>query len=227
MHTQFDPTTRPPRFRRLAVVATLAAALAFSLVPAAQAGPAERPTLSSLLSAPRAKPVSPLPPGRAEQGKTPKQALACNYAVYAKFVERWNKWGFRFGCPTGNSFFYGNGVYQWFQYGSMVWSPSQGDNMVASAFKLNGRDVYFQWGWSNPFHYNDWLFNSKYEGSEEFADECHADKRHCNPLYNNGGEIGWGNLRAGKHSIQVEGCDLGSSHTCRQGWTLPLDIWLP
>jgi hypothetical protein len=102
--------------------------------------------------------------------------------------------------------------------------------MVVSAFRTNGRDISFQWGWSEPFTYNDWLFVSKLNGREEFSDECNYDTRHCNPLYSDGGETGWSNLNPGRHTIQVEGCDLRSwpgGHTCRQSWTLPLDIWLP
>jgi hypothetical protein len=152
----------------------------------------------------------------------------CAYAVNGRFVERWTKFSWQYGCPVADASPSGNGIIQYFTNGAIIWSPDQGNDMIASAFRMNGHDLYFQWGWSEPFTYNDWLFHAKRDGQEAFQDECNTDKRHCNPLYSDGGEIGWSALGPGNYTIQVEGCDLRwSGHYCHQGWTLSVPLRLP
>ncbi|WP_158884652.1 hypothetical protein [Amycolatopsis anabasis] len=172
--------------------------------------------------------VAPVPAASATAAEPGAAPRVCSYDVPQPLYRRWYDNGRgdgSFGCPTGSAFAYGNGSYQWFENGAMVFSPSQGTNMVTSAFRVGGTGIRFEWGVSDPFNYVDWLVNIRRDGQDIGGDqECDLTQGAgwCGRF---SGITSWGNLRPGEYRIVVEGCDLGSGgHTCRQGWTLP--VWL-
>ncbi|GAB3970531.1 hypothetical protein GCM10029978_044030 [Actinoallomurus acanthiterrae] len=152
----------------------------------------------------------------------------CGHSVPEQLTQRWQQHRAAFGCPTGDASIYGNGMYQWFENGAIAWSPSQGNNMVVSAYRTLGSIVHFDWGSSDPFHYVDWLVNIRRDGQDINGDqECGGAVGTLQMCPEQSGSVFWTGLRPGQYRIVVEGCDLNAgSHQCRQGWTLPVYISL-
>jgi hypothetical protein len=147
------------------------------------------------------------------------------YAVAAHFLARYSEDQTGWGCATTPEYTYLNGTYQEFVNGEMDWSPSQGGNMVVSGMKAAG-GIWFRWGFSDPFNYDAWLLRGTHDGVTDTQFECSAGQNfydgYCTRT-SGGKNIALGG--PGHYQIIVEGCDVGLSHTCRQGWTIPVDLW--
>jgi uncharacterized protein with LGFP repeats len=163
-----------------------------------------------------------------------KPALAqqtCDFAVGPHFQARYNEHPNEYGCPFNNE----NsppgvpGSYQNFVNGQMAWSPPQGANMVVSGFRFTYWDssgshigIRIQYGSSLPYNYDAWLIRVSKDGTYLGQHECTAGGNECGRTdgvyfyYPSGGLI----------QFMIEGCDVNlGSHTCRQGWTIPIYMW--
>lgn len=104
------------------------------------------------------------------------------------------------------------GKRQYFNYGTVTWSPRQGRNMVVAAWE-DGGYAYFNWGTTVPYRYDAflvrWTSASDPGGTQrEFGGGT-------------SGRIRVLERNTGAYVFTVEGCDTGAfGHTCRQGWTL-------
>ncbi|WP_190087554.1 hypothetical protein [Streptomyces noboritoensis] len=173
--------------------------------------------------------TTPVPAAQAAGSAAPQRAAACSYNVPSQFLRRWNDnhgADGGFGCPVQEAFQYGNGLYQWFAKGAMVWSPNQGANMVTSVQRW-GAGLRFDWGLSDGYNYDGWLINIRRDGQDINGDqECIAHGGGSGDCGRYDGTVYWNTLQPGQYRISVEGCDIGSGHTCRQGWTLPVYEYL-
>lgn len=146
-----------------------------------------------------------------------------------RFYNRWQQDPGGYGCAVGYESSTGNGTYQNFERGQMVWSPSQGGGMIVSGrWYTYWTDwglrygAYFVWGQSDPFNYDSWLVRLDRNSANLGQWECWAT---LGCTRTNGGWA-FSDLAPGyAYRFVVEGCDVGSSHTCRQGWTIPVWIW--
>jgi hypothetical protein len=153
---------------------------------------------------------------------------AC-YPVGGHFYPRWNADRGGFGCATTPENPYGNGSYQEFEHGEMDWSPSQGGSMVVSGKKYQYVDqnglwqnaIYFQFGVSDN-NYDSWLIRADYNGRNVAQVECWTNY----PCGRTAGGWTFAPVSFGHYSFITEGCDVSGGHTCRQGWTLPVDIYV-
>ncbi|GII05429.1 LGFP repeat-containing protein [Planobispora takensis] len=141
-------------------------------------------------------------------------------AVSGRIGTRWNRLGGQdsaLGCPvTPSRDVYLNGVWagrrQWFDRGSITWSPRQGTDMTVSAWSSGGYS-YFDWGSTAPYSYDRFLvrwYSAADPGGEqrEFGGGT-------------GGRIRVRQSTTGAYRFIVEGCDNGvTGSSCRQGWTL-------
>jgi hypothetical protein len=188
------------------------------------------PVLGLTVAVPAQAADAPLPVGVSvkphvmDLSGTAATALAC-VPVAARFLNRWNQNPGGYGCATSTEFPYANGTFQRFANGEMDWSPSQGPNMIVSGMKYTYWDdygahtgIYFAFGPSDPYNYDAWLIRTYFNGGYAGQAECR-----CNRTT---GGYNWGNVGPGHYQFIVEGCDVDwtGSHTCRQGWTLPVDL---
>jgi hypothetical protein len=146
-------------------------------------------------------------------------AATCSIQPYGLIGARWqqlggvNSW---LGCPTTGEYdVYSNNVWigrrQYFERGSVAWSPRQGNSMVVATWGHDGW-VYFNWGPTSPFHYDKFLvrwYSSIDQGEQrEFAGGT-------------SGQIRVQRRTTGEYRFIVEGCDNGTfGSSCRQGWTI-------
>nr|WSY56102.1 hypothetical protein OG999_42170 [Streptomyces sp. NBC_00886] len=152
--------------------------------------------------------------------QTPARAT-CGIPVNESHInQRWNALGGAtgwLGCPTSHTkdVYLGNvyaGKRQYFNYGTVTWSPRQGRNMVVAAWE-DGGYAYFNWGTTVPYRYDAflvrWTSASDPGGTQrEFGGGT-------------SGRIRVLERNTGAYVFTVEGCDTGAfGHTCRQGWTL-------
>ncbi|MEU4490041.1 hypothetical protein AB0H94_35070 [Streptomyces purpurascens] len=151
------------------------------------------------------------------------------YPVSSHFAGEYYANPANWGCATSPEYRYLNGSFQEFTKGEMVWSPSQGTNMVVSARRYGTpqQGFLFHWGPSDPYNYDAWLTRVTYNGNLLFQKECTAG------VWGSGCGRTIGGLYVpyagkGHYRIITEGCDVSwtGSHTCRQGWTIPVDIFL-
>lgn len=156
------------------------------------------------------------------QAPAPSQArAACDIPVNETHIaRRWNALGGAtgwLGCPTTyTKDVYLNGVYagkrQYFDHGTVTWSPRQGPDMVVAAWKDRGY-AYFNWATTSPYHYDTFLV--RYTSA--------ADPNGTQREVGGGtsGRVRVLTRTTGAYTFRVEGCDVGTfGHTCRQGWTL-------
>ncbi|BBA96254.1 hypothetical protein RVR_1465 [Actinacidiphila reveromycinica] len=150
------------------------------------------------------------------------------YAVSGHFISRYNQNPGGWGCAVTPEYAYLDGTYQEFANGEMDWSPSQGGNMVVSGLRYPG-GIYFQFGPSDPFNYDAWLVRISQEGGGTFQPECSSGSNDGQGNYcdRSNGAVHLGTTSTGHWQIITEGCDVSwtGSHTCRQSWTIPVDIW--
>jgi hypothetical protein len=153
------------------------------------------------------------------------------YAVGSHFVNRYWQNSVGWGCATTPEYTYGNGRYQKFTHGEMDWSPSQGAEMVVSGMtRMDGYGnvfIDFQFGSSLHWNYDSWLVRAYHDGVALPQVECFAGSN---------GPLGYcsrtdglehiGPVSPGNWWIVIEGCDVSwtGSHTCDQGWTIPVDV---
>jgi hypothetical protein len=150
------------------------------------------------------------------------------YPVAAHFINRYNQNPGGWGCATTPEYNYLNGTYQEFTNGEMDFSPSQGTSMVVSGLRY-AYGIYFQFGPSDPFNYDSWLIRITQVGGGTTQLECGAGSNDGLGNYcdRSNGADHLGTANTGHYQIITEGCDISwtGSHTCRQGWTIPVDIY--
>jgi LGFP repeat len=164
------------------------------------------------------------------------QPYTC-YAVGTHFFDRWSQDQGGFGCAITPESSFQNGSFQEFERGEMDWSPSQGANMVASGKKYTYSDgsgqhagIIFQFGPSDPYNYDVWLIRTTVNGNYTGQPDCGSAQ--STPTFMLCGRTGgwwyWTPAQPGHWQIVAEGCDVSwsGSHDCRQGWTIPVDLWL-
>jgi hypothetical protein len=165
--------------------------------------------------------------GSGKRSASAAHPLAC-YAVASHFVARYSEDQAGWGCATTPEYSYQNGTYQEFVNGEMDWSPSQGGGMVVSGMKYAG-GIWYRFGYTDPFNYDSWLIRITHNGVTAPQLECYAGS---NPYggfcTRTSGGMSFGLAGPGHYQIIVEGCDVSGtgSHTCNQGWTLPMDLWV-
>jgi hypothetical protein len=186
-----------------------------------------------LLSATPAMADAQTPPKpHAAQGSARGVAPHTCYPVAGHFASRWYQDSNRYGCATSPEYPYLNGTYQEFVNGEMDWSPSQGANMVLSGTRYGYWDdwgfhtgITFQFGQSDPFNYDSWLIRLDRNGVNLGQWECGPGVTVISTCGRTGGFFGWAPVGPGHYRIIIEGCDVGGGgHTCRQGWTIPVDL---
>jgi hypothetical protein len=165
------------------------------------------------------------PVGSVKPSASAVQPRAC-YAVAAHFAARYSENQAGWGCATSPEYTYQNGTYQEFSNGEMDWSPSQGGSMVVSGMKYAG-GIWYRFGFSDPFNYDSWLLRITHNGVTAPQLECYAGSNsfggYCTRT---SGGVNFALAGPGHYQIIVEGCDVSGtgSHTCRQGWTIPVDL---
>lgn len=170
------------------------------------------------------------PAAKSQPHAVAKPQVVCQ-AIFSYFLERYYENPAGWGCATDIPRNYGNGVYQAFVGGEMDWSPSQGINMVVSGLRTSNiaDGIYFESGPSDGWNYDAWLVRITHDDRLIAQAECRAGFNNgavwCNRT-RQGGPIGYDG--PGHYQIVTEGCDVSwtGSHTCTQGWTIPVDIWL-
>jgi len=158
----------------------------------------------------------------------------CPHSVAAVFLPKWNALSADqgpLGCAVNDAHApsEGDGLVQDFERGEMMWSPKtadRSDKYVQTAYVNFDRDIVFEWGDTDPFHYD--FFNVRWDkdGTNLGQHAVQSDDANASPR-NGGWKVP--SSGSGRYRIVVEGCDghfLGSS-TCRQGWSNPIFIELP
>jgi LGFP repeat len=146
-------------------------------------------------------------------------AASCSIQPYGLIGARWsqlggvNSW---LGCPTTGEYdVYRNNIWvgrrQYFEQGTVAWSPQQGSSMVVATWGHDGW-VYFNWGSTSPYHYDKFLVrwdSAADQGTQrEFAGGT-------------SGQIRVQRVTNSDYRFIVEGCDNGTfGSSCRQGWTI-------
>ncbi len=152
------------------------------------------------------------------------------------FYDRWAQRPYGnggYGCAIAPLTPTSYGYYQNFANGQMVLSaPNQGTTMIVSGLHSTYQDdtgqhtrIDFQWGDTAPYSYNDWLIRLDRNNVNQGQWECASGGTLCTATT---GIWGFAYLIAPGNSYQftVEGCDFnGISHTCNQGWTIPVWLW--
>lgn len=170
-------------------------------------------------------------PGAAGVGVEAEVGAAACYPVSWRFVNRWNQNPGDYGCATSQEYqTYNGGFGQNFVNGQIKASPMQGANMIVSGWKRQywtdtglHNAFTFRWGVSNPFNYDTWLIRTHHNGVYTGQREC-AVGVWLNSCDRTSGSQGWAPVAPGWHSITVEGCDGYVGLTCRQGWTVAVDL---
>lgn len=161
-------------------------------------------------------------PAAAQTDAAPSEArAACSISVTEPHIhKRWDALGGAtgwLGCPTtGTRDVYLNNVYagkrQYFDYGTVTWSPRQGRNMVVAAWQ-DGGYAYFNWGTTSPYSYDTFLVRWT------SAADPNGTQREVGG--GTSGRVRVQQRTTGAYTFRVEGCDVGVfGHSCRQGWTL-------
>ena len=161
-------------------------------------------------------------PAAAQTDAAPSQAqAACSLSVTEPHIyKRWDALGGadgRLGCPTTRTKdVYLNNVYagkrQYFDYGTVTWSPRQGRNMVVAAWQ-DGGYAYFNWSTTSPYSYDTFLVRWT------SAADPNGTQREVGG--GTSGRVRVQQRTTGAYTFRVEGCDVGLfGHSCRQGWTL-------
>jgi hypothetical protein len=155
-------------------------------------------------------------------------ANAACYPVDGHFANRHSMIWQGIGCAVGWAGATGNGLFQNFERGQMIWSPSQGGGMVVSVYRYwegnSFTGIAFHWGPSNPYNYQKWLIRLDRNGANLGQWECLANWGLCSRT--DGFQLWGGQPQGYAYRVVVEGCDVDAwnGHTCRQGWTMP--VWL-
>lgn len=156
-------------------------------------------------------------------------STACGYDYYGLIGDYYNRFGGptgQFGCPTENEHDVaeGRGRVQTFQRGQITWSPNQGSATIVSAY-YSGPGTRILLRWETPgMHYDSWFLNVRVNGQDKGLDREYFWGTNIGP--------DWGVVNpdfngSGMYRLTVEGCDRVNGHTCKQGWTNPLYIWVP
>ncbi|GAB2667820.1 LGFP repeat-containing protein [Nocardia goodfellowii] len=98
--------------------------------------------------------------------------------------------------------------YQPFENGQIVWSPAQGSGMTVAVYGY-GNKIHVEWGDTTPFYYQKFIVSV--DGNQTDINSSGRDghtERTTTP---------------GTHRVVVEGCDS----KCRQGWTVPVEVYVP
>jgi hypothetical protein len=204
--------------RKIIPIVIMTMMVAAGLVAAAPAAASSKAPEPAIAAASAAKHVMRL----SGQPVTPKTC----YPVAGRFAYRYNH-DSRYGCATSPERAFQNGTYQEFANGEMDWSPSQGSFMVVSALRYTYYDSYgprtgihFEFGSSSPKNYDSWLIRTYFNGQYAGQAECWA----TGPCDRLAGGWDWRPVQYGHYQFIVEGCDVSSSHSCNEGWTLPVDL---
>lgn len=113
-----------------------------------------------------------------------------------------------------------------FANGQIVFSPRQGTAMLVSAF-AKGNLIVFEWGMSDPFHYDSWIVRWSVAGGAPIAPNAQEDV----PLNVRGRGRNYGFFHTGypDNVIGTDGKRVGVSFIvegydgeARQGWTCPI-----
>ncbi|WP_329125615.1 hypothetical protein [Streptomyces sp. NBC_01465] len=216
MHTlDRSRTHRSHRVRNAAIGLAAASAVGLGVTAAIPADPPPKP--ASHTAAQKAPDVRALSaPGQSAQA-------ACNtgYTFGNSLIKaRWQRLGGSgsgLGCPRSNvKTVRSNGIWkgerQYFEHGTITWSPSQGPRMVLAAWDTNGYAI-LNWSTTNPFSYKQFLV--RYYSAADFGGT---------QVQVGSGTSGGTWVRkhtTGEYRFIVEGCDDGRfGKVCRQGWTL-------
>jgi hypothetical protein len=158
----------------------------------------------------------------------PQCSSAARFGIGGVIGDRWSHLvganGPLLGCPTSfaqavpNT----NGRFQDFQFGQIVWSPNQGNDMVVALYQ-QGSQLVLDWGDTFPFNYDKFIVNLSGYPQLDYSDSS--------------GKISAGRLivpddfpgvvpspSKGSYWASVEGCDTGGGSTCRQRWTVPVTM---
>ncbi|WP_433269042.1 hypothetical protein ACQPZF_05850 [Actinosynnema sp. CS-041913] len=150
------------------------------------------------------------------------------------FLSRWQQKTWAYGCaisPLAPTY---NGLYQNFERGQMVWSPSQGRGMIVSGWwtrfgeQGNRFRLDFQWGTTDPDSYNKWLVRLDIDDRANLGQwDCYTGGTECG---NTAGYYGFGqDFVTPGHSYQfrVEGCHYSpiTGHNCPRSWAIPVWLW--
>jgi hypothetical protein len=113
----------------------------------------------------------------------------------------------------------GNGRFQSFEGGKIGTTPGTGQNSVQTAYYDRYRDlVGFNWGPTDPFHYDFFAVRPSRDSAFLGQDEFHGS----NLSFGSWSRVG---APAGTYRFLVEGCDSATfgGSSCNQGWTNPVD----
>jgi hypothetical protein len=155
-------------------------------------------------------------PAHASTATASSSMSSCTgFNVSGRVGTRWNQLGGQnsyLGCPTTElRDVYLGGVYagrrQYFEKGSITWSPNQGTNMTVAAWSSNGY-AYFDWGSTSPFSYERFLVRW-YSAADPSGEQREFGG-------GTSGRIRVQERTTGNYRFIVEGCDS----SCKQGWTL-------
>jgi hypothetical protein len=148
------------------------------------------------------------------------------YTVSGVIGDRWSHLvgpgGPLLGCPTGPVVANGGGTSQTFQKGQIVASPPQGGGLTV-AFYQQGAQLALSWGDTFPFNYDKFIVR---------VNGAQADITNTDGSKMSGGTAVFPYAPTDPaptpnttYTAIIEGCDvsLGSS-TCRQGWTVPVQL---
>ena len=158
------------------------------------------------------------------------QAAACEFAVSGVIKDEWNRLeGARgpLGCPAGNQSpnSDGNGTFQEFQRGRIVFSAAQ--HMVVAGWQRKGTlELAIDWRILDTFHYDFFIVRWDKDGQNAGQGDVQSDDPNATQTS--------GSWRVpvkglGSYRVIIEGCDghFLSSSTCHQSWSTPLDLDLP
>lgn len=148
----------------------------------------------------------------------------CGYPAYGLIGDRYEQLGADrgvLGCPTGPpQRVYPSGEMQWFQRGTIAWSPDTGGYSVQAVWAQNGR-MWLDWGVTDPYHYDTWLVRVDRDGVNLGQPEYWNG---TSGVYANRGRVLLPDYGRGFFRIVIKGCDYDGGHTCRQPWSNPVYV---
>jgi len=146
--------------------------------------------------------------------------IGVNGLIADRYAQLGNHWGV-LGCPTGWAHsVYPSGEEQWFQHGTIAWSPGTGNCSVQAAWLENGR-IWLDWGVTDPYHYDTWLVRIDRGGSNLGQPEYWNGSP---GVWANHGRVQLPDYGSGFFQIIIKGCDYDGSHTCDQPWSNPVYV---
>jgi len=128
------------------------------------------------------------------------------------------------GCPTGPAAGIPrrSGEILHFDHGSIAFSPDQGEALTIAA-QFDGSHIVVEWGETWPFSYDKFLVRISRDGTflQQYEVSSSTDGNWTYTPSDRSIDR--------KYSVEVEGCDFDPvfGSTCRQQWTIPVDVLVP